>query len=148
MLRHGAQPLVVAHRGASRIAPENSLEAFAKAIEIGADMVEFDVRRTADRRLIAFHDELVEGRPICEWSFDELAAALGHPPPRLDEIVYLCAGRIRLDVELKERGTEDETLGLVTSRFWRDEFVVTSFLVEVVAAVKRVIRRGSTVRVR
>ena len=55
-LTRSALTQIVAHRGASREAPENTLAAFAKAIEIGADMIEFDVRRAADGRLVVSHD--------------------------------------------------------------------------------------------
>jgi glycerophosphoryl diester phosphodiesterase len=116
--------LVVAHRGASLLAPENSLEAYEKAIEVGADMIEFDVRRTVDGVLVAVHD------PLPPVRYDELQPR----PPRLEEVVALCAGRIALDVELKEHGYEAESLRIVAPA----EHVVTSFLPEVVAAAKRI----------
>jgi glycerophosphoryl diester phosphodiesterase len=50
------RPMVVAHRGASRAAPENSLRALALARELGADGVEFDVQRCASGELVVFHD--------------------------------------------------------------------------------------------
>jgi glycerophosphoryl diester phosphodiesterase len=108
--------LVVAHRGASSVARENTLEAFAKAIELGADIVELDVRRGADGGLAVSHDPL----PASD-------------APTLEQVVELCAGRITLDVELKEPGLEDEVLRVVSDA----DFVVTSFLEEVVAATKR-----------
>jgi glycerophosphoryl diester phosphodiesterase len=129
------KPLIAAHRGASRIAPENTLEAFEKAIEVGAEMIEFDVRSTRDGALIAFHDADVAGRPLVDWSLDELPDALGSAPPLLEEVVALCRSRIELDVELKERGTEQEVLRLLEP-LARDAFVVTSFLPDVVASVK------------
>lgn len=108
--------LVVAHRGASSVAPENTLEAFAKAIELGADAVELDVRRDADGGLVVAHDPL---------------PAPG--APTLEQVVELCAGRIALDVELKEPGLEEDVLRVVSDA----DFVVTSFLPKVVAATKR-----------
>ena len=108
--------LVVAHRGASAIAPENTLEAFEKAIQLGADMVEFDVRRSADGVLVVSHDPL--------------------PPtdvPTVEQVVDLCRGRIALDVELKEPGLEDEVLRAVSG----SDFVVTSFLPDVVVTTKQ-----------
>jgi len=54
-LRPGS--LVIAHRGASAVAPENTLPAMRKAAALGADMVEFDVQRTADRTLVVVHDK-------------------------------------------------------------------------------------------
>ena len=50
------QPLVAAHRGASGYFPEHTLEAYAKAIEMGADVVEPDLVSTEDGVLIARHD--------------------------------------------------------------------------------------------
>jgi glycerophosphoryl diester phosphodiesterase len=110
--------LVVAHRGASTVAPENTLEAFEKAIELGADMIELDVRRSGDGALVVSHD------PV---------DATTRPLPRLEEVVDLCAGRIALDVELKEPGLEEATLRVVQ----RVDVVVTSFLDDVVAAAKQ-----------
>lgn len=50
------RPAIIAHRGASGLAPENTLAAFAKAIEVGADGVELDVQLTADRQVVVHHD--------------------------------------------------------------------------------------------
>jgi glycerophosphoryl diester phosphodiesterase len=114
--------LVAAHGGASSVAPQNTIEAFEQAIELGADMVEFDVRMTRDDVLVVVHDS------VRESAYDELPAAV----PRLEEVLDTCAGRVALDVELKEGGYEEEVLRVV-----RGDFVVTSFLDEVVATVKR-----------
>ena len=59
------ETMVIAHRGASALAPhENTLEAFQIAIDLKADMVEFDVRKTSDNILIVFHDGTIDGRKI------------------------------------------------------------------------------------
>jgi glycerophosphoryl diester phosphodiesterase len=118
-----SRPLVVAHRGASSLAPENSLEAFEAAIAVGADMVEFDVRSTTDGVLVVVHDPL----PPLRYS------ELDPQPPRLEDVAAVCAGRIALDVELKEAGAEREVLAIVDAA----SFVVTSFLAEAVAATKQ-----------
>lgn len=52
--------LVVAHRGAGAVAPENTMEAYRLAVEMGADAVELDVHLTADGKLVLIHDETVE----------------------------------------------------------------------------------------
>ena len=52
----GTRPIVIAHRGASHDAPENTLEAFRLAWEQGADAIEGDFRLTADRRIVCIHD--------------------------------------------------------------------------------------------
>jgi len=52
--------LVVAHRGAPAVAPENTMEAYRRAVEMGADAVELDVHLTADGKLAVIHDETLE----------------------------------------------------------------------------------------
>ena len=73
----------IAHRGASSELPENTPAAFERAIELGADFVEFDVHAAADGSLVVCHDPPVGGEP------------------RLEEVVDQCSGRIGLMCELK-----------------------------------------------
>jgi glycerophosphoryl diester phosphodiesterase len=86
------RPLVIAHRGACWDEPENTLPAFERAIDVGADYVEFDVRAAPDGTLVCAHDR-VRAQP---------------PPsvPTLDEALATLAGRVGLAVEIKE---EDST---------------------------------------
>jgi glycerophosphoryl diester phosphodiesterase len=58
--RHPGRVLVIAHRGASTEAPENTLSSIERAVVIGADAVEFDVRSTFDDKLVLMHDEKVD----------------------------------------------------------------------------------------
>ena len=53
-------PEIIAHRGASYLAPENTLSAFRKAMEIGADGVEMDVQQTSDKKLVIHHDFVID----------------------------------------------------------------------------------------
>jgi HEAT repeat protein len=55
-----AGPVVIVHRGASAFAPENTLEAYAAAMDYGADGCEIDPRRTADGVIVLFHDDMLE----------------------------------------------------------------------------------------
>lgn len=131
------RPLVIAHRGASAGKIDNSLEAFAGAIDEGADLIEFDVRRTVDGELIAFHDAHVRRRPVGELTRADIAAATGHRPPLLHEVVALSRGRIGLDVELKEAGYVDRVLDAVaTVDTDPAALILTSFLDAVVTEVK------------
>ncbi|HEY7258553.1 MAG TPA: glycerophosphodiester phosphodiesterase [Gaiellales bacterium] len=111
---------ICAHRGASRRHPENTLAAFAAAVEMGADMIETDVRRTARGRLVLHHDPL---GPRTPRGLVELA-----------ELVERADGRIALDVELKEAGYEADVLAVLEPR--PAGLVVTSFLPDAVAAVR------------
>ena len=70
------RPLVLGHRGASAVAPENTVAAFSKARELGADGVELDVRRTADDVLIVHHDAAITGvGALVELTFADVRAA-------------------------------------------------------------------------
>lgn len=120
---------IVAHRGASHEAPENTLAAFAKAIEIGADMIEFDVRRAPDGRLVISHDHVRKAAR----------------PPTLEDTLLLAQGRVQLDVELKEPGCERDALRLLLQYFVITDFCITSFLPAVlreVRAIHPVVRTG------
>src|SRR3954469_14433888 len=69
------KPLVLGHRGASAAAPENTVAAFARARELGADGVELDVRRSADGVLVVHHDpDLRDAGPIKAMTLAELRA--------------------------------------------------------------------------
>jgi glycerophosphoryl diester phosphodiesterase len=94
------RPLVLGHRGASAVAPENTVAAFARARALGADGVELDVRRSADGVLVVHHDPDVNGAgPIAQASLAELRAA--HPDlATLDDALTACVGLL-VNVEVK-----------------------------------------------
>jgi glycerophosphoryl diester phosphodiesterase len=115
-------PLVIAHRGASWDEPENTLTAFQRAIELGADYVEFDVHATRDGRLVVVHD-----RPRSTRAY-----------PGLEEVLELTAGRIGVMLELKRpylyrrHDVVRRTLELVD-----DDAVILSFEPGALRAVRR-----------
>ena len=128
--------MVVAHRGVTDGAAGNTIAAFSNAIDVGADMIEFDVRRTRDGALIAFHDARVGDEPVGSLSRDDIAAATGVRPPLLADVLRVCAGRIQLDVELKEDGYVPEVMATLAAGFDVSQMIVTSFMPAVVATVK------------
>lgn len=109
--------------------PENSLAAFERAIDVGADMIEFDVRRTRDHELIVFHDAEIAGAPVADLTRLEIESAAGVLPPLLEEALKLAHGRTALDVELKEDGYVDELVDLLSAFAARGgDLIVTSFV--------------------
>ncbi|MCZ2122096.1 MAG: hypothetical protein LC108_07525, partial [Anaerolineales bacterium] len=60
MLEHFPRPIILAHRGDLKHAPENTLPAFQQAIQKGADGVELDAKLTADGQIIVFHDSVLD----------------------------------------------------------------------------------------
>jgi glycerophosphoryl diester phosphodiesterase len=101
--------LVVAHRGASAEAPENTLAAFDLAVQVGADAVEFDVRVTADDRPVVIHDATVDrttdgSGPVRGLTLEEirrLRIAGAQRVPELGEVLGLLSGRSGVDIEIK-----------------------------------------------
>lgn len=72
--------LVVAHRGAATVAPENTMEAYRRAVEMGTDAIELDVQLTADGEMVLMHDETLERTtdltgPIASMTLEQLRAA-------------------------------------------------------------------------
>jgi glycerophosphoryl diester phosphodiesterase len=125
-----AEKLIIAHRGSTSHAKENTIESFEKAMVSGADMIEFDVRRTRDNVLIAFHDELIQGHTTRDLTYEgmnQMARNLGFGIPTVKEVLKWSRGKIKLDVELKEEGYEKETVELLLRYLEEDQFVITSF---------------------
>ncbi|HOF42276.1 MAG TPA: glycerophosphodiester phosphodiesterase [Candidatus Moranbacteria bacterium] len=132
--------VIIAHRGASGYVRENTLEAFEKAIELGADMVEFDVRKTADEKLVLFHDPEIEGKDIARIKYQELLKISERQDfhvPTLEETLKFLQGRTKLDVEIKEEGYEREAIDLILKYFDKKDFIVVSFKEKVIECVKK-----------
>ena len=88
---------VIAHRGASAAAPENTIEAFRLARELAADMVELDARRTADGQVVVHHDaHLADGRAIVDLQRSDLPAHVCDLADALDA----CEG-MQVNIEIK-----------------------------------------------
>lgn len=136
------QTQIIAHRGASFLAQnENTLEAFSLAIDIGADYVEFDVRQTRDNNLIIFHNESIDNKKISDMTYEQLCKitlAKGYKAPLLIDVLSLCKGKIKLDIELKESGYEDSVISLVKQFYDYDDYMMKSFIDGTVAKIKSI----------
>jgi len=91
--------LVLAHRGARRQAPENTIPAFARAMELGSDGVELDVHRTRDGALVVRHDADGPAGVWAELTLDAIRAAEPDVPV-LGEVLDVCAGSL-VNIEIK-----------------------------------------------
>lgn len=98
--------LVIAHRGASADAPENTLAAFELAIEQRADMIETDIHLTSDGELALWHDDDVDGVPVGRQTLEELRTRRPHMPT-LEETLAAFGARIPFNLELKQSGRRD-----------------------------------------
>src|SRR6185437_9153816 len=114
----------VAHRGAWDPAPQNSLAAVRRAIELGCDAIEIDVRRTGDGRLVVVHDSAVRRRAVRRLTHDEVQARMAPgQAPLLRDLLDAAAGRLLVDVELKEDGYVEEAMALVADHLPPDSYV-------------------------
>ncbi|MFQ2191013.1 glycerophosphodiester phosphodiesterase [Aeromonas jandaei] len=130
---------IIAHRGASGLAPENTLKAMAKALELGAPAIEIDVQ-AADGELWVFHDRRLErctnGKGVLtEQSrsyLEQLDAGEGEIIPTLWQVMSLIDGSCELHIELKGANTAD-AVATLTKRaenelgFTANQWVVSSF---------------------
>jgi glycerophosphoryl diester phosphodiesterase len=105
---------VIAHRGASREAPENSLRAFARAVALGAQGIELDVHATADGVVVCHHDPDIDGRPIAATPAAALAGVTvqGEPVPTLAQVFATVGDRLTVYVELKGAGVVERAAPL------------------------------------
>ena len=135
---------VVAHRGASGHAPENTVAAIHAGIASGVDFVEIDLRRTADGALVALHDATVnrttngKGR-VNRLSLQEikrLDAGKGTRIPTIEEALEAAAGRTGLMLELKIRGIAQQTVETVRRTGFTGPLLYASFLHEELTQVR------------
>lgn len=138
--------LLVAHRGASGVAPENTLPAIEAALAAGVDAVEVDVQRTADGVLVLAHDDTwmrTTGNPAdvrdLDWRLvSQLDAGSwfearyrGTAPPRLDDVLEVIRGRAALDLEIKsperDGGLAAAVVDCVRAHAMQDDVLLTSF---------------------
>jgi glycerophosphoryl diester phosphodiesterase len=142
--------MIVAHRGASALAPENTISAFDIAVSLGADYIEVDVQMTKDGQLVAMHDVTVDrttngtGR-IKNITYDNLAALdagswfspkfKGERVPSLESILDRYEGRTGILIELKHPSIypdmEEKLAAILSERFTSTEppgnIIVQSF---------------------
>lgn len=141
------RPELVAHRGASRARVENTLAAFAIALDQGADAIELDVHATADGVVVVHHDPVpasadgsgrAEQRPISTLRYVELSAmrVRGEAIPTLRDTLALVAGRATAYVEIKGEGIEQQVVGAI--RASRATCAVHSFDHSAIARVRTI----------
>lgn len=158
---------VIAHRGASKDAPENTLAAFQLAIDQGADMIELDIRLSRDGQIVVFHDKTLQRTTDGEGKLDNLTLAelqsldagswfdpsrfAGEKIPSLREVLDLCAGQIMLNIEIKkdavhrsENLIERRLVGLLEEYDMLQHCMVSSFNTLTLVRLKQLAPRLST----
>ena len=128
---------ISAHRGGCEDALAGTYEAYTKALEAGADYVEFDVRRTADGELAVYHDAYVRGHnAVTKISYAMLCELAGYEVPRVADIMRLIAGRAIAHVDLKEASGVDTIIERALEILGPGNFVATTLEDASVAAIR------------
>jgi glycerophosphoryl diester phosphodiesterase len=114
-----------------------TIEVYANALETGAEYVEFDIRRTADEELAAFHDARTsQGDALAAISYSRLCELAGYPVPRVAEVMATIAGKVTGHLDLKDTGGEDKVVEMALDILGPGNFVVTTLEDQSVAAIK------------
>ena len=136
--------LLIGHRGAKAYAPENTLTSFKKALEIGVNAVELDVRKTKDNQIVVIHDADVKRTTNGKGLVSELileqiksfSAGDREKIPTLEEALDFLDKKVTVLVELKEAGYEKEVIETVKDRGLQKNVIVVSFLEDALKKVR------------
>lgn len=140
--------LIIGHRGAGGLAPENTLDSLRAGVEAGADMLELDVRVTKDRVPVVIHDSRLirthrRRESVAGLTLRELAEATADQPvPTLQAVLDEYFGKILLNIELKARGSGQVVLELLESRYIKktkdwESVMLSSFKGTELVAIRR-----------
>ncbi len=136
--------LRIGHRGARAYAPENTLKSFKKALEIGVDAIELDVRKTKDNQLVVIHDSDIKRTTNGKGLVNELTlkeikgfdAGEGEKIPTLGETLDFLDKKMKTFVELKEAGIEKQVLSVIHEKKLEKNVVIVSFLEDALKKVR------------
>jgi len=130
--------LIIGHRGAAGLAPENTMKALKAGYEADADMLEIDVRLTKDQRIVAIHDSRLTRThhhrdAISGLTYEQLQQLTKQcPVPLLETILDKYFGKVLLNIEVKSRGCGEAVVALLESSYIKkksdwDKFIISSF---------------------
>jgi len=136
--------IIMGHRGAAALEPENTLLSIGRAIEIGVNAVEIDVHLSKDKEIVVIHDSTVDRTtdgtgPVCSFTVDELKkldAGKGQRIPTLQEVIDFIGNKVDLVIELKEGETVESVFQLIKRNNIEDSVYVISFWHRLVKTIK------------
>ncbi|TMD32697.1 MAG: glycerophosphodiester phosphodiesterase [Chloroflexi bacterium] len=130
-------PLIDAHRGECGTPGLTAAERYIRAISMGVEYVEIDVRRTSDRVYVNYHDDrTASGHEVRALTLSALNQELGAQLLTVDEVIELVDGKVGLHVDLKEGGEELEVVRYIEARCAHSEVVFTTGGDDAVRAIK------------
>ncbi len=132
-----SRPLIIAHRGANSFAMENTIPAFLKAVKLGCDGVEFDIRLTRDNEVVVFNDDDLKrlfgiDEVVREISYPKLKELTDNKVPLLDDVLKVVAPLKFINIELKIDGKfsgilEEKTIKIVEKNNLFEKVLFSSF---------------------
>lgn len=135
-------PEIIAHRGAKSLAPENTISAFAAAIDMGVDYIELDVRKSLDDSLMVMHDSTVNRTTNFSGGLNTFTYAqlknmdagsyfsnnfTGEEIPTLYEVLHFAKGKTKICIELKDPNIEVQAVNLIQQMNLVNDVVLFSF---------------------
>jgi glycerophosphoryl diester phosphodiesterase len=121
------RPLIDAHRGECGIPDLPADERYRRAIALGADFVEVDIRRSTDGEFFHYHDDQTpSGLAVRGLSYTRLKSELGAELVKVGEVMEMVDGKVGLHVDVKDGGYETEIVGFIKQRCKHSEVVFTS----------------------
>ena len=159
-----SQGRIIAHRGASTVAPENTLVAFEKAIELGADYIELDLRLSADDSLMVIHDETLDrttsgAGKVEDHSYAQLkelsagyeaqfgSSFLSAKIPTLLEVLQFARGRVKVCIDMKNV-PEAMVISQIEQAGMVDEVFLMSYNFDKLKRIESVARQFKTVLIK
>ncbi|MHA2037984.1 MAG: glycerophosphodiester phosphodiesterase [Promethearchaeota archaeon] len=141
----GAKILTIAHRGASNLAPENTLKAFKTAIELKADYIEFDVHQSKDGEIVIMHDGntlrttghfgIISRMTLS--ALKELDCGNGEKIPTLLELIEIAKGKIKLNCEIKARGIAEKIIKIFRNLNVTETTIISSFNHDILVKIQK-----------
>lgn len=140
------------HRGARAYEPENTLRSFKKALELGVNAVELDVRVTKDGEVVVIHDAEVERTTNGKGLVNELTlkeikqlnTEKDEKIPTLEEALDFLDKKLKVLIELKETGLEAKVLNTVQKKGLEKNVIIVSFLEETLRKVRELNEKVET----
>ncbi|PIY91032.1 MAG: hypothetical protein COY72_00285 [Candidatus Nealsonbacteria bacterium CG_4_10_14_0_8_um_filter_35_10] len=138
---------VFGHRGCAGLEPENTIRAFKRAIDLGVDLIEFDVRMTRDKKLVVIHDEKLDRTTngigfVKDFNFAEIRkfdAGKGEKIPSLEETInFLKNKKPIIVIEIKEPETTEKILEIIKKEKLEDKVLIVSFWLDALKKLKKI----------
>jgi len=136
--------LKIGHRGARAYEPENTLRSYKKALELGVDAVELDVRRTKDDEIVVIHDADVDrttnGKGLVNQltlkEIEQFKTEKDEKIPTLEEALVFLDKKVKVLIELKETGLEEKVLKIVQTKGLEKNVIIVSFIEDALRKIR------------